>query len=302
MRGVALSCLVTKRGCKHLRVPPFAPGAIFLPVHQMRTRHLLIAALLLGLLGLGLYDLIRPRRAPARERIAAAHPHGEEATFKGPQLRGVPSAPLLEPLGDVDEGQDVAEAAEDTGAAFAQSLREAGLARVVAFIDPPSKPDEQVWVDLGECEGVAVSRAPDRWVLAVMPGECRIQARRLDGMLIARSNAERMTLEPGEDVEVDLRLPTERTGGLGVQIRRQDGVIVVARVIPGSPAEAMGLEEGDLIVEVDGLPTEALELDEFIEVMTGPAGTDVEFTVGYDGDTGWEEEPLLLTRAVLEAS
>ena len=74
------------------------------------------------------------------------------------------------------------------------------------------------------------------------------------------------------------------------------------RVLPGTPAARMGLAEGDLIVEVDGLPTSALELDEFIEIMTGPAGTEVEFVIETELDTGFLEEKLVLTREVLSST
>jgi len=59
-------------------------------------------------------------------------------------------------------------------------------------------------------------------------------------------------------------------------------------------------ETDSVITEVDGLPTETLTVEEFIEVMTGPAGSEVEFLVGWQGDSGWQEEPLLLLRGLLE--
>ena len=40
--------------------------------------------------------------------------------------------------------------------------------------------------------------------------------------------------------------------GLGVELKAQDGVLVIVRVIPNSPAKRGGLREGDRIVAVGG--------------------------------------------------
>jgi carboxyl-terminal processing protease len=95
-------------------------------------------------------------------------------------------------------------------------------------------------------------------------------------------------------------IPIERTGGLGVMILEHELGIEVQRVWPGTPAAEMGLEAGDIITEVDGLPSSALTMDEFIQVMTGPVGTDVDFALAYEEDTGMTEEVITLTRAWLE--
>lgn len=128
---------------------------------------------------------------------------------------------------------------------------------------------------------------------------CTIRAGRPDGRLFAWSDAEEVELDGGQ-VDVQLILPREQTGGLGVAFQPAEDGMEVARVWPGSPADELGLEQGDVILEVDGLPTDALTEDEFIDVMTGPVGTDVRFVVGYDADTGWVEEELTLTRARID--
>lgn len=143
---------------------------------------------------------------------------------------------------------------------------------------------------------------PGYWELVVLAGACEVQGRAPDGLLYARSAWEEVDLRAGEVVELDLYLPDERTGGLGVQIAAHEHGVLVDRVLPGTPADDLGLAPGDLIVEVDGLPTTALELDEFIEVMTGPAGTEVEFVLELELDTGFAEEVITLTREVLTES
>ena len=83
-------------------------------------------------------------------------------------------------------------------------------------------------------------------------------------------------------------------------ISTHDLGIEVQRVWPGTPAAEMGLQSGDIITAVDGLPSVTLTMDEFIEVMTGPVGTEVEFALAYDADTGLVEEAITLTRGWLE--
>jgi carboxyl-terminal processing protease len=104
----------------------------------------------------------------------------------------------------------------------------------------------------------------------------------------------------GDEVDITLVLPTERTGGLGVQIEEDRNGMRVVMVVPGSPAEQAGLQAGDLITEVDGTSVGLLSIQDFVQVMTGAEGTDVNFVVEYEEDTGIVAEPIVVTRAFLE--
>ena len=128
---------------------------------------------------------------------------------------------------------------------------------------------------------------------------CALQARLSDGLLWRRTEWVDVDLGGGDDQQATLVLPSERTGGLGVAIAAHDEGIEVTAVYPGTPAWDLGLERGDVIVEVDGLPASTLELDEFIEVATGPEGSEVDLVVAYDGDTGTVEEELSVARSFL---
>ncbi len=209
-----------------------------------------------------------------------------------------------------------AEPAEDTGVVSALepgevlSLLEEDLAE-----EPEAEPVGILRVQLYDAEGEAAYRSmpvvqgcemvgrsyegPGSWFFLVRPGWCEVQGRAPDGLLFARTDWVDVEVLDGAEEALELSFPVERTGGLGVQIKAHEHGVLVDRVLPGTPAHDMGLVEGDLIVEVDGLPTTALELDEFIEVMTGPAGSDVEFVLEAELDTGFVEERLTLTRQVL---
>ena len=66
-------------------------------------------------------------------------------------------------------------------------------------------------------------------------------------------------------------------------------------------ADALGLETGDLIVEVDGESAANVPLETLIEETTGPEGTEVDIAIAWEGDTGWVVEDLTAERQSLEA-
>jgi hypothetical protein len=136
--------------------------------------------------------------------------------------------------------------------------------------------------------------------VTVPAGLCHWQARRADGALSARSDWVELRLEPDEARSLDLVLPAERTGGLGVQIAEHDLGIQIVAVNPGTPASEMGLTEGEVIIEADGESTADMEIDEFIEILTGPEGSDVDFVILDPKDTGDDGQRLTLTRRYIE--
>jgi len=66
--------------------------------------------------------------------------------------------------------------------------------------------------------------------------------------------------------------------GLGVELRADNGALLIVHVIPGSPAEKAGIREGDRIVAVDGQTTSSLSTDEAAALLTGAEGTWVQVT------------------------
>jgi carboxyl-terminal processing protease len=85
-----------------------------------------------------------------------------------------------------------------------------------------------------------------------------------------------------------------------VVIEEHEFGVRVAEVVPLTPAWDAGLESGDVIVEVDGTPAGLLSLSDFQAVMTGPEGTEVDFVVEYEADTGFVEEEVTAARAFLD--
>ena len=66
--------------------------------------------------------------------------------------------------------------------------------------------------------------------------------------------------------------------GLGVELKADNGALLIVHVIPGSPAERAGVLDNDRIVAVDGRPTAPMSTDEAASLLTGVAGSYVQIS------------------------
>ncbi len=67
--------------------------------------------------------------------------------------------------------------------------------------------------------------------------------------------------------------------GVGVQVERVDGEMVILDVTSGGPADRAGLRPGDVLVAVDGHPTASEAADQTAARLHGPAGSAVSVAV-----------------------
>jgi carboxyl-terminal processing protease len=77
--------------------------------------------------------------------------------------------------------------------------------------------------------------------------------------------------------------PSERFGGVGLELKVRDGVPLVVATVPQAPADRAGIATGDRVLAVDGVPTDGLAIRAAVERLRGPVGTPVEVTVQSDG-------------------
>jgi carboxyl-terminal processing protease len=74
--------------------------------------------------------------------------------------------------------------------------------------------------------------------------------------------------------------------GLGVELKADQGTLLIVRVIRSSPAEQAGIKPGDRIVAVDGQQTTAFSTDQAANLLQGPEGSSVRLRMqGADGQT-----------------
>ncbi len=82
------------------------------------------------------------------------------------------------------------------------------------------------------------------------------------------------------DDAADMRVQTRgEFGGLGIEVTQEEGFIKVVSPIDDPPADAAGIEAGDFITHVDGESVLGLTLDEAVEMMRGPVGSEIIITV-----------------------
>ncbi len=67
--------------------------------------------------------------------------------------------------------------------------------------------------------------------------------------------------------------------GLGVELKADDGALLIVRTIKGSPAARAGIVAGDRIIAVDGKPTAKFSTDEAAAMLSGEEGSTVYVTM-----------------------
>ena len=106
-------------------------------------------------------------------------------------------------------------------------------------------------------------------------------------------------LESGmeKDLYFEISESDYRIGGMGVSIGKVEEGFEIFYVYPNTPADELGLQEGDVIVEVNGESTYDLHVDDFIQMTTGQAGTQADFRLYGDSE---DDRPRIFTRAPLD--
>lgn len=93
---------------------------------------------------------------------------------------------------------------------------------------------------------------------------------------------------PAKEYE-DMQTQTRGTfGGLGIEVGQEDGLVKVISPIDDTPAAEAGVKAGDFITHVDGESLMGLTLDESVEKMRGPVGSEITVTILREG----EQEPF----------
>ena len=72
-------------------------------------------------------------------------------------------------------------------------------------------------------------------------------------------------------------------GGLGIEVTQQDGFVKVVSPIDGTPAAQAGIQAGDFITHVNSESVMGLTLNQAVEMMRGPVGSEIVITVVREG-------------------
>lgn len=97
-----------------------------------------------------------------------------------------------------------------------------------------------------------------------------------------------------DDLQVNT---TGEFGGLGIEVGMEDGFVKVISPIDDTPAARAGVEAGDLIIKLGDETVKGLTLNQAVEKMRGPKGSEITLTIVREGI----EQPfeLTLTRDII---
>ena len=73
--------------------------------------------------------------------------------------------------------------------------------------------------------------------------------------------------------------------GVGLELEIVDGNVTVRSPIAGGPSARAGAKAGDVVTEIDDLPTQGLGIDAVIAKLRGAAGTQVGLKIARKGET-----------------
>ena len=91
------------------------------------------------------------------------------------------------------------------------------------------------------------------------------------------------------DDAADMRVQTRGSfGGLGIEVTQEEGFVKVVSPMDGTPADEAGVEAGDFVTHVDGESLLGMTLDQAVDLMRGPVGSEIIITVVREG----VEEPF----------
>ena len=105
----------------------------------------------------------------------------------------------------------------------------------------------------------------------------------IDGMLTSLDpHSSYLSPEDAQAMQVQTR---GEFGGLGIEVTQEEGFVKVVSPIDGTPAAAAGIESGDFITHVDSESVLGLTLDETVDMMRGPVGSEILITVVREGES-----------------
>lgn len=170
---------------------------------------------------------------------------------------------------------------------FAPILLSATIAFAATPAEKPAKSSEANTYELLNLFGEVFDRVRSDYVEPVADDKLIESA--LNGMLTS--------LDPhsnymNEKSFSDMKIQTKgEFGGLGIEVTMENGLVKVVSPIDDTPAAKAGVKPGDFISEIDSVAVMGMTLQDAVDKMRGPVGSNVKITLLREG----LKEPLSIT-------
>ncbi len=143
--------------------------------------------------------------------------------------------------------------------------------------DRPVSGDEGPWGGARGLRFISELRRTIRERAINPPSDRKLYTAAIAGMLASLNDRWSAYIPPVAIRRLSRQLEYHRTGGIGVQVRElHSGGLEVYFIFKGLPADKAGLKVGDVIVGVDGIDISTMNIQDSVELILGPIGTDLQ--------------------------
>lgn len=105
----------------------------------------------------------------------------------------------------------------------------------------------------------------------------------IEGMLATLDDPNTIYLSP-EHEQAARHALVGNLEGIGAEVTSENGQIIIVAPYEGSPAEAAGLRQGDILRQADGVDLTGMDVADAAALIRGPAGTTVLLSVEREGE------------------
>lgn len=106
----------------------------------------------------------------------------------------------------------------------------------------------------------------------------RMREQAITGALSSLGDSYTRYLPPDESATAQEDLDG-RYGGIGVDLAFGEDIVIIANVIPDTPADEAGIQRGDVLEDVDGTVVGNIDPNEVIRLLRGEIGSSVALTI-----------------------